>query len=547
MNRIWQACYGPNTAFDIDPDQYASLNVLFEQSFQKHGLLPAFSSLGTKMTYCELEQKSRYFSAYLQSQLQLKKGDRVAIMMPNLLQYPVALFGILRAGLIVVNLNPLYTASEVEYLLKDSGADTIIVLANFAKTLEKVLETVQLRQIIITEVGDLLGGVKKQLVNFVVKYIKRQRPSFLLPHLIQFNDVLKYGHQYRYQLPEINGQDAAFLQYTGGTTGRPKGAVLTHRNIVANVLQCQAWLGDKVTHPGKTIVLTALPLYHIFSLTVCCMTFMVFGAECLLIANPRDIKHFLSTLSKVPVTIFVGLNTLFKNMMAHSHFSKANFSQLKLTIAGGMATEASVATAWQEKTGIPILQGYGLTEASPVVSINPIHLTKFNDSVGIPIPSTDIELREGELCVKGPQIMQAYWHKSEQTAKALDNKGWLLTGDIARVDDRGFIYIIDRKKDMILVSGFNVYPSEIEKVLLSYVDIKEAAVVGIADEKTGEAIKAFIVKKNPTLTPQRIINYCQQSLTHYKIPKYIEFCDYLPKSNIGKVLKTSLRKKEYSD
>lgn len=541
MERVWLNSYPPDVPREINPDEFSSLLELFEHSCKVHAEFPAFENLGAKISYATLEEKSREFSAYLQHDLKLKKGGRVAIMLPNVLQYPVVLFGILRAGLVAVNVNPLYTSPELTHLLNSSGAETIIVLANFAKTVEDSAPKVALKNVVVTEVGDLLGGIKKTIVNLVVKYIKRMVPAYHLPNAIQLSDALAQGAERHYEKPSIAGNDLAFLQYTGGTTGYPKAAMLSHRNMVANVLQCKAWIKDAVAEPGENVVLGALPLYHIFSLTVCCMTFMALGGECLLITNPREMKGFLNTLSKTPVTVFVGLNTLFNGMMRHPDFKKADFSRLTLTVAGGMAMQASVANDWQKHTGIPVLQGYGLTEASPVVTINPINLTQFSDSIGLPIPSTDVQLRDDELCIKGPQVMQGYWNEPEETAKVIDDEGWLLTGDIARIDEQGFVYIVDRKKDMILVSGFNVYPNEIEEVLSAYPGIKEVTVVGVPSEQTGEAIKAFVVKSDASLTEQAIIDYCHQSLTGYKIPKFIEFRDDLPKSHVGKVLRKALR------
>lgn len=538
---VWLKSYPPGVPAEINPDEYASILDLFERSCEAHTTFPAFTNLGVSLTYTDLEEQSRYFAAYLQNELQLKKGDRVAIMLPNLLQYPVVLFGILRAGLVVVNLNPLYTAPEVEHLVSNSGAETIIVLANFAKTVQEALPKLALKNIIVTEVGDLLGGLKKPIVNLVVKYVKRMVPDYDLPSATSLLSALEKGRNAHYHRPDITGQDTAFLQYTGGTTGHPKAAVLTHRNMVANVLQCKAWVGEAVKAPGEDVVLGALPLYHIFSLTVCCMTFMALGGNCLLITNPRDMNDFLKTLSKIPVTIFIGLNTLFNGMLHHPALSKVDFSRLKLTVGGGMAVQEAVAKNWHEKTGCPILQGYGLTEASPVVSINPINLKTFSASIGLPIPSTEVKLVDGELCMRGPQVMKAYWQEPEETKKVLDDDGWLLTGDIAEIDERGFLYIVDRKKDMILVSGFNVYPNEIEEVLVSHPGIKEAAVVGVPSEQTGEAIKAFIVKNDNSLSEKLITDFCHQSLTGYKIPKLIEFSDELPKSSVGKVLRKALR------
>ena len=551
MERVWYKSYSPGVPETINPDSYSSLIEPFEKFSKEYAHLPAFSNLGTTLTYRELEQLSLQFAVYLQQALGLSKGDRVAIMLPNLLQYPVVLFGILRAGLVVVNINPLYTATELLHLLNDSSATTIIVLANFASTLEKALPDTCIENVIVTEVGDLMGMLKGSLVNFVVKYVKRMVPSWHIPKAVRFPEALSIGKQHPYQPPVLNGEDMAFLQYTGGTTGHPKGAVLTHRNMIANVLQCASWVKSVVT-PGETIVLGALPLYHIFSLTVCCMTFLALGAECLLITNPRDMNAFVKILTKVPLTVFVGLNTLFNGLLHHPRFKHADFSRLKLTVAGGMPVQRSVAEEWQRVTGNCVLQGYGLTETSPVVTINPIDLTHFNESIGIPVPATDVIIRdeqgndlsdgvEGELCVRGPQVMQGYWQYPEATHEVIDQDGWLRTGDIARMDERGFLYIVDRKKDMILVSGFNVYPNEIEEVLSSLSGIKEVAVIGVPSEQTGEAVKAFIVKEDSSLTENDIINYCRQSLTGYKIPKLIEFRDELPKSNVGKVLRRGLR------
>jgi len=551
MDRPWQKYYPSDVPHEIKPDEYRSLIELFEHSCKENANLTAFSNLGVKITYAQLEKKSRCFATYLQSQLKLKKGDRVAIMLPNLLQYPVVLFGILRAGLTVVNVNPLYTSAEVEHLLKNSAAEAIIVLANFAKTLEDAFTRIKVNHIIITEIGDLLGGFKMRLVNFVVKHIKHMVPAYSLSKAVSLNAALAIGAKFVFERPNIDSEDLAFLQYTGGTTGHPKAAMLTHRNMVSNVLQCKAWVNG-IIKPGENIVLGALPLYHIFSLTVCCMTFMALGGECLLITDPRDMKHFLHTLKKMPVTVFIGLNTLFNGMMHHPAFYKADFSRLRLTVAGGMAMQAAVANDWHKYTGCPIVQGYGLTEASPVVCINPINLTEYSDSIGLPIPSTDVQIRNdqgdvvgvnevGELCVKGPQVMKGYWHEPEETDKVFTKEGWLVTGDIARINENGFVYLVDRKKDMILVSGFNVYPNEIEEILAEHPAIKEVAVIGVPSVQTGEAIKAFIVKSNSSLTKEDVIAYARQFLTGYKVPKLIEFRDELPKSNVGKVLRKDLK------
>jgi long-chain acyl-CoA synthetase len=550
MDRIWYPHYSPGVPKDINPDEFVSLNDLFEQSCHQHSTKTAFSNLGVSLSYQALEEKSRYFASYLQKTLKLQKGDRVAIMMPNLLQYPVALYGILRAGLVVVNINPLYTAVELTHSLRDSGAKAIIVLANFAHTLEKSLPDVELEHILITELADLMGGLKKPLINFVVKHIKRLVPPYCLPQSETFSRALRQGEQLAYDKPLLDHSDLAFLQYTGGTTGRPKAAMLSHRNMIANILQCRVWIQGS-NQDFNDVVLAALPLYHIFSLTVCCMTFMTLGAECLLITNPRDMSGFIKTLSKHPVSVFVGLNTLFIGMMNHPSFSHINFSRLRLTVAGGMAMQLSVADDWLKKTGVPVLQGYGLTESSPVVSINPIHQTENNNSIGIPVPSTDIEIRNeageivstgeaGELCVKGPQVMSSYWRQAAETAQVIKDD-WLLTGDIATMDEQGYLYIVDRKKDMILVSGFNVYPNEVEAVLSQHPDIQEVAVIGVPYEKTGEAVKAFVIRKSALLTEDAIKQFAKSSLTAYKIPKFIEFCEELPKSNVGKILRRKLR------
>lgn len=535
--------------YTINPDTYSSLIDLFDRRAHDYADSTAFTNFGTRLSYKKLHHLSQQFAAYLQSQ-SLKKGSRVAIVMPNLLQYAVVMIGVLRAGMVVVNVNPLYTAPEMVHQLNDAGAEAIVILENFAITLQHALpEMPQLKTVIITKMGDLLGGLKGTLINAVVKYVKRMVPAYRITH-VSFKHVLKESKKLPFQQVIINNQDIAFLQYTGGTTGVPKAAVLTHRNMVANVLQCATWVRSLLNQDD--IIVAALPMYHIFSLTVCCLTFIFLGAQCLLITNPRDINLFVTILKKMKVNVFVGLNTLFIGLMQDPQFKEIDFSALKLTISGGMAMQHAVADRWQQLTGCPITEGYGLTETSPVVMINPVTHTVFSGSIGLPIPSTDIAIRDdkghdlpigevGELCVKGPQVMRGYWQKPEETALVLTVDGWLKTGDIACLDEKGFVYIVDRKKDMISVSGFNVYPNQIEDVLAGCPGVKEVAVIGVPYDKTGEAIKAFIVRADPALTEDQVKLYCRDYLTRYKIPRFVEFCDDLPKSNVGKVLRRKLK------
>ncbi len=547
----WFSSYSDGVPHTINPDTYLSLIDLFDMHSKDNADSVAFINMGATLTYTQLHDLSCNFGAYLQHK-GLKKGSRVAIMMPNLLQYVVAMMGTLRAGMVVVNVNPLYTAPEVSYQLNDAGAEALVVLANFAATVQKALpEMPTVKEIIVTEIGDLMG-FKGHLVNFAVKYIKRMVPRYLIPSAVSFHHVMDEGKKSGFEPVTIHMHDTAFLQYTGGTTGVPKGAMLTHRNMVSNVLQCAAWVGPMVTR--NDIVIAALPMYHIFSLTVCCLTFISLGARCLLITNPRHMSSFLRIMKNTQVSVFVGLNTLFNGLMYQPKFKNIDFSRLKITIAGGMAMQSSVAERWHQMTGCPVTEGYGLTEASPVVTINPIipHGGKFNGTIGLPIPSTDVAIRDdagldvamgeaGELCVKGPQVMAGYWQRPDETVKVLDSAGWLKTGDIARMDQNGFFTIVDLKKDMILVSGFNVYPNELEEVLSRYPGVKEVAVIGVPCEKTGEAIKAFIVPDDGSVTEEALRKYCSENLTRYKIPKIIEFRAELPKSNVGKVLRRLLK------
>jgi long-chain acyl-CoA synthetase len=547
----WFKHYSEGVPEKINPDRYASLVEMYDEVMQRCADNIAFSNYGVSISYAELNQKSEQFAAYCQQQLGLKHGDRVALMIPNLLQYPVAIFGLLRAGMVVVNVNPLYTASELQHQLQDAAVSAIVVLENYAHVVEKVLPKLQLRNVIVTKMGDLLGPVKGSLINAVVKYIKKIVPKYHIEGAVYFKQVLQLGASLSFQKVAVKSSDLAFLQYTGGTTGSPKGAMLSHRNMVANVLQCVAWVSP-VTSPGKDYVLAALPLYHIFSLTVCCFGFLSQGSHCVLVTDPRDSKRFIALLKKVPITVFVGINTLFNNLLHHQALSSIDFSHLKLTVAGGMAVQEVVSDKWQKVTGSIILQGYGLTETSPVVCINPVTEAVFNGSIGLPVSSTDVVILDdegrvvpasepGELCIKGPQVMSGYWRQPDETANVFNKDGWLRTGDIATIDEDGFVRIVDRKKDMILVSGFNVYPNEIEAVIAMIPGINEVCVVGVADSKAGERVKAFIVRDQDDLTEENIISYCRQHLTNYKIPKYIEFRDQLPKSNVGKILRKMLR------
>lgn len=551
MERIWLKRYPEGIPAEIDPDEYQSVVDVFEKNCRQYKDHPAFANMGKKITFAELDTKSRDFAAYLQS-IGLTCGDRVAIMMPNILQYPIALFGILRAGMIVVNVNPLYTARELENQLNDSDAKAIVIIANFAHVLTEVIHKTQVQHVILTELGDMLSFPKCFIVNFAVKHIKKMVPPYQLSGAVKFISALVRGRNAPFEKPTIIGEDLAFLQYTGGTTGVAKGAMLTHRNMVANVQQVSAWLGPLIKR-GQEVLITALPLYHIFSLTANCLCFIKFGALNVLITNPRDMPGFIKELSQWKFTAITGVNTLFNGLLHNAEFSKLDFSTLRLSVGGGMAVQRVVAEKWHAVTGSHILEGYGLTESSPVVTINPIDLKAYSGSIGLPVPSTDVSLRDeegkevdigerGELCVKGPQIMRGYWQRPDETAQVLTEDGWLLTGDIATIDDEGFIRIVDRKKDMILVSGFNVYPNEIEEVIAKHDSVLEVACIGVPDEKTGEAVKVFVVPKaNIHITKQGIIDYCKIHLTAYKVPKYVELRTELPKSNVGKILRRELR------
>ncbi|GAA0356326.1 long-chain-fatty-acid--CoA ligase FadD [Bowmanella denitrificans] len=550
MEKIWLEHYPDNIPTDIDADHYASLVDIFEQSVQKYADRVAFINMGAQMTFKELDQYSRQFAAYLQQQ-GLKQGDAVAIMMPNLLQNPVTIFGVLRAGLTVVNVNPLYTARELKHQLNDSNAKAIIIVENFAHTLDKVIKDTQVSQVYLTRLGDMLPAPKRWIVNLVVKHIKKMVPAFSLPGSRSLMEAINSGKNMSYQRPEVKGSDIAFLQYTGGTTGVSKGAMLTHRNLVANLQQISVIL-EPVIEPGQELVVTALPLYHIFALVANCLTFVKYGCRNLLITNPRDMPGFVKELGKYPFTVLTGVNTLFNGLLNTPGFKELDFSNFKFALGGGMAVQRPVAERWAKVTGHVLLEGYGLTECSPVVSINyPTITDEYNGSIGMPVPSTEIRLLDdsgnevavgepGEMHVRGPQVMKGYLNRDEATSEVL-NDGWLATGDIAKVDELGRFYIVDRKKDMILVSGFNVFPNEIEEVAAMHDGVAEVAALGVPSESTGEAVKLFVVKKDPALTEDELIAHCRKHLTNYKVPRQVEFRTELPKTNVGKILRRELK------
>jgi long-chain acyl-CoA synthetase len=547
----WFARYPNDVPETIDPDVYSSLVEMFERSVTKYADQPAFVNMGTVMTFRKLEERSRAFAAYLQNELQLKKGDRVALMMPNLLQYPVALFGVLRAGLVAVNVNPLYTPRELEHQLNDAGVTTIVIVSNFAGTLQKIVKRTAVKHVILTSLGQMLPRAKGTVVDFVVKYIKKMVPHYHLPDAVSMRTALKCGRHMQYVKPLIEGDDTAFLQYTGGTTGIAKGAILSHRNMVANVLQAKAAYGPVLTE-GRELVVTALPLYHVFALSVNCLLFIELGGQNLLITNPRDIPGFVKELRRYPVTAITGVNTLFNALVHNDSFRQMDFSQLHLSVGGGTAVQRAVANEWKKVTGLHLLEGYGLTECSPLVAGNPYDLSDYSGAIGLPVPSTDVRIvdehgqvvafdQTGELQVRGPQVMCGYWRREDATREVLTDDGWLSTGDIVRMDDQGMLYIVDRKKDMILVSGFNVYPNEIEDVVSMHDKVLEAAAVGQPHDVSGEVVKLFVVKKDTSLTKEEIIAHCRQYLTGYKIPKLIEFREELPKTNVGKILRRALK------
>ncbi len=551
MDKVWLSRYPEDVPAEINPDMYSSLVDMFEQSVQKYADQTAFINMGQVMTFRKLEERSRAFAAYLQNDLKLQKGDRVAVMMPNLLQYPIAIFGILRAGCVVVNVNPLYTPRELEHQLNDAGAKAIVIVSNFAHTLEAVVKDTSVEHVILTRLGDQLSRPKGTLVNFVVKYIKKMVPKYHLPHATSMRMALRKGRRMQYVKPFISGEDMAFLQYTGGTTGVAKGAMLTHHNMVSNVMQAKGAYGPVLTE-GRELIVTALPLYHVFALSVNCLLILEMGGQNLLITNPRDIPTFIKELQRYPFTAITGVNTLFNALVNNEDFHELDFSNLRLSVGGGMAVQRAVAEKWQNITGNYLLEGYGLTECSPLVAAYPYDLTQYNGSIGLPVPSTEVRLVDdegnevgmdgtGELQVRGPQVMKGYWQRPEATKEVLTDDGWLSTGDIVRFDDDGFMHIVDRKKDMILVSGFNVYPNEIEDVVALHGKVMEVAAIGQAHDVSGEIVKLCVVKRDPSLTREELIAHCREHLTGYKIPKIVEFHEELPKSNVGKILRRVLR------
>ncbi|GGY18983.1 long-chain-fatty-acid--CoA ligase [Paludibacterium paludis] len=553
MEKIWLNNYQHGVAHEIDINTFSSVVEVFERSVERFRDRPAMANMDKIISYGELDTLSRHFASYLQNTLKLAKGSRVAVMMPNLLQYPVAVFGILRAGMTVVNVNPLYTPRELEHQLNDAGCETIVILENFASVLEDVLPRTGIKHIVIASIGDLLGFPKSLLVNFVVRRVKKMVPRWELPH-VRFNDAIASGRAAPFAPVDIGHDDIAFLQYTGGTTGVSKGAMLLHSNIVANMLQAGEWVKNTVRE-GEEIIITALPLYHIFSLTANLMVFTELGALNVLITNPRDIPGFIKEIKKYKVTAMTGVNTLFNALIHHPDFKTVDFSTWRMVLGGGMAVQKAVADKWREITGVPLIEAYGLTEASPAVCINPMDQQAYNGTIGLPVPSTLIELRDadgkpvahgesGELCVKGPQIMKGYWNRPEETAKIIGPDGFLATGDMAVITDDGYVKLVDRKKDMILVSGFNVYPNEIEDVLAGHPGVLEVACIGVPDEKSGEVVKVFIVRKDPALTEKDIVAFCRANLTGYKVPKFVEFRTELPKTNVGKILRRALRDTE---
>ena len=554
MEKIWFDNYPPNAEKTIDVTKYESLVEMFEAAVKRHPDMPAYINMGQVLTFRKLEERSRAFAAYLQNELRLEKGDRVALMMPNLLQYPIALFGALRAGLVIVNVNPLYTPRELEHQLNDSGAKAIVIVSNFAATLEKVVFNTQVEHVILTRMGDQLSFGKRTLVNFVVKYIKKLVPKYKLPHAVSFREALSIGKQRQYVKPNLESSDLAFLQYTGGTTGVAKGAMLTHANMVANVFQAK-WVAEPLLKDAKVrVAAIPLPMYHVFALSVNCLLFIELGVTGLLITNPRDIPGFVKELKKQRIVALCGVNTLFNALLNNEHFKEVDFSALRLSVGGGAAIQGAVAKRWFETTGCHIIEGYGMTECSPLIAASRWDSTEHTGSIGVPVPNTDIRIMDdtgnevsigerGELWVKGPQVMKGYWNRPEDTAEVLHD-GWMATGDIVEMGQDLNLRIVDRKKDMIIVSGFNVYPNEIEDVVAHNPKVNEVVAVGIPHPVSGEIIKIFVTKKDESLTREELRSYCRQFLTGYKIPKEIEFRDELPKTNVGKILRRVLRDEE---
>lgn len=549
--RFWTSKYHSSVPHHIESNNYQQIIDVFDESVKNFKDKVAFSNMNVDMTYNELDRLSGDFASFLQNELGLKKGDRIAIQMPNVLQFPVALFGAFRAGLVVVNTNPLYTAKEMQHQFKDSGAQAIVILANFAHLLQTVIHDTDIKSVVVTELGDLFPFPKSLIVNSVVKHVKKMVPAYSIPQAYNFKKALDIGSQKAFQKVRVSLEETAFLQYTGGTTGVSKGAVLTHKNIISNMMQISAWMKPQLK-VGEEIALTPLPMYHIFSLTVNCLAFMKYGSKNILITNPKDIGAFIKLMRENDFTIMSGVNTLFNALMNHKDFGQVNFSKLKVCVAGAMALQRPVSTRWEQLTKTKIVEGYGLTESSPVVCCNPIDGTDKPGTIGLPIPDTDIRIvddnnvevafgQAGELCVKGPQVMKGYWNRPDETSIVIDQQGWLHTGDIASMDEDGFVKIVDRKKDMILVSGFNVYPNEVEEAIASHPGVLEVAAVGKPDVHSGEVVKVVIVKKDPQLTAEDVIAHAKKSLTNYKVPKVVEFRDELPKTNVGKILRRALR------
>lgn len=552
MDKPWLESYPPGVPHQIDTEAYDSVMDVFSESVSRFADRPAFTNMGSTITYRELDTLTQQFAAWCQHEAGLEKGDRIAVMMPNLLQYPVVVFGALRAGLVVVNTNPLYTDRELEHQLRDSGARAIVVVEAFAHTVAEVIDRTDVEHVVVTRFGDLLDFPRSLLVNLVIKYVKKMVPPFSLPGAHAMKDVLARGASLPAASAQLSQQDLAFLQYTGGTTGVAKGAMLTHRNMVCNIEQAYTWISIVEPDEGNEIIITALPLYHIFALTANCLTYMKLGALNVLITNPRDMPGFVKELKKVKFTAFTGVNTLFNALMNTPGFDQIDFSSLRLTLGGGMAVQKAVADRWKSITGITLVEAYGLTETSPAACINPLDLAEYNDSIGLPISSTEVCIQDsdgqpvpigeiGELCIRGPQVMKGYWQREEETAATIDADGWLHTGDMARMNEQGFLKIVDRLKDMILVSGFNVYPNEIEGVLASHPGVLEAGAIGVPDEHSGEVVKVVIVKKDPALSEEDVKAWCKEELTGYKRPRIIQFVDELPKTNVGKILRRELR------
>jgi long-chain acyl-CoA synthetase len=550
MEKIWLKSYPEGVPAEIDPSEFMSIGEVFERSCREFAKQDAYLCMGKAITYAETERLSSAFASYLQSVLGLAPGSRVAIMLPNVLQYPIAMFGALRAGYTIVNCNPLYTPRELEHQLIDSGAEVIVVLENFAATVQQVAAATPLRHIVVTALGDLLPAPKGWLVNLVVRHVKKMVPAFDLPSAVRFNDALNLGRGHALNPVRVVHEDIAFLQYTGGTTGVAKGAMLTHRNVVANMLQADVWIKPFLV--GPQTVITALPLYHIFALTANCLVFLKLGAKNVLITNPRDIPGFVKELSKHRFSVMIGVNTLFNALLNNPDFEKLDFSGLKVSLGGGMAVQRAVAERWKKATGLPLIEAYGLTETSPAVCINRPDQSDFTGAIGLPVSSTEISIRNdsgdevpvgesGELCVRGPQVMKGYYRRPDETAKVMTADGYLRTGDIATIDESGLVRIVDRKKDMILVSGFNVYPNEVEEVVARCAGVLECCAVGIPDEHSGESVKVFIVRKDPALNEATVIAHCRTELTAYKVPRKVEFRDELPKTNVGKILRRALK------